>query len=326
MNIKGQKQIDEYYVNLQRIFKNYKNIKSEYIQEIVDFSKDERGLFFILEFCEFTLSEYTRMVREPLKGSRYPIELKFRYIISDLIKGIIEIHKMGLYLCSLLNGDDIQIKEELGKTASNKFKVKLPHPFLSHVMTLINLVPFHTKAGEEEDEIDVNNFRSYFPPEVYINLKKAMKKEIELRHFNEYFINWELLSPFLNQKFDKWSLGYLLYEIIFNAKPFAYENFLMAADKCSHPDQLKYTVFPKRISYICLQLIEECLKYDSGDRIQDIRLQNISADIAKENSNMVDLEIELKSRMDSTRKGIDTVDFEVNSKQSQLESNDLTLK
>lgn len=288
LNIRSEEEKKIYYHNLKEMFDNYESInENHYIQKVYNFIINDDGLYFIVEMTDYSLYDYANMIREPIKNSKYPIEIKFRPIIQSLLKGIIEIHKLGLSFCALINPHEIQIKEEHGANKKNNVDIKFPHPVFSHLAILMSLFP------DEED------FPNYYPPEVYKKILQIRKRENNLQNLSSYVINWENISPFLDQNFDKWALGCLIYELIFNEKVFNYSNLEDATRKSNNNKMsMAYIIFPNKISDVCLQLIDGCLKFDRKERIQDFNLNHIYDEIVYQNSDKEKLEKILKDRLE----------------------------
>lgn len=290
LNIRGPK-IVEYYKNLQKSVRNYENTlkKVECVIKMIDIVVDDRGIYFVMEKFEETLAEYLVGIREPLKNYKYPIEIKFRPIIQSLLNGVITMHEKGLNFNAMLNPNEIQIKEIHGNSGERAtVLVKLPNPLISRVLTLLELVP------NEED------FSSNLPPEIYKAIKVAQENQKMHGNLSKWDVDWECVTPLMNQNFDKWTLGCLLYDLIFNVQPFIYKSFEEALKKIDNPKSKAYVVQPKKISDTCLCIIDECLRDEPRKRIQQVQLKKYYDKIVAENMNRDGLETMLKCRIETT--------------------------
>lgn len=284
--------IEKYYESLRKNFSKYQTIEHKNLQKLYDFIEDENGLYFIVEFCEYTLNDFAEMTREPMKNSKYPIELKFRKIITDILICLQYIHSEGLCLCSLINLNDIYIKETSRGQNKSAFQVKLPHPFLAHLYTLLAL----KSKGD--------SFPSYFSPEVYLSFAKRPNNGGK-----DSFDGIISMLNELDQNFDTWALGFLIYQIIYNCEPFKFESIEDANNKFNQGLEFTYEIYPWKISYHLLKIISDCLKLDPKKRIQYLDFKRIIKEINSKNEDEDILEKELKERIDRMNKDKDPVPF-----------------
>ena len=288
-----EERVEKYYDSLKKNFVKYQTLEHPNLQKLYDFIEDEDGLYFILEFCEYTLNDFAEMTREPMKNSKYPIELKFRKIITDILICLQFIHNEGLCLCALINPNEIYIKEtSRGIQNKSAFQVKLPHPFLAHLFTLLAL----KSKGE--------SFPSYFAPEIYKSFAEKTKKGSK-----DSFDGLITMLNELDQNFDTWALGFLVYNIIYNDEPFKFESIEDANSKFNQGLEFTYDIYPWKVSYHFLKIISDCMKLDPKKRMQSIDFERITKDISSKNEDDDILEKELKERIDRMSKDKDPVPF-----------------
>lgn len=283
----NEERVQRLYESLRHSFKKFKSINHENLQKLQDFIEDKDGLYFVLEFCEYSLFDFVTMTREPLKSSKYPIEMKLRKIILNILECILFIHKEGLYLCALINPQEISIKETGHYQNKSGFQVKLPHPFLAHLFTLLAL----KSCGDV--------FPSYFAPEIYSGIK-------DKEHNNSFEGLLSVLGK-LDQSFDIWAVGYLIYEMLYGNAPFVFESLKEAYTKLQ-PD-FTYEVYPWKVSYQMLKLITDSMKFHPKKRIQVNALQKIISEMNKKGEDNDILERELKDRIEKAAKSKDIAKF-----------------
>lgn len=282
----NEERVQRLYESLRHSFKKFKSIEHENLQKLQDFIEDKDGLYFVLEFCEYSLFDFVTMTREPLKNSKYPIEMKLRKIILNILECILFIHKEGLYLCALINPQEISIKETGHYQNKSGYQVKLPHPFLAHLFSLLAL----RSSGEV--------FPSYFAPEIYNGINKNQ---------NNTFEGLLAVLSKLDQSFDIWAVGYLIYNLLYGNAPFVFESLKEAYTKLK--PEFTYEVYPWKISYQMLKLINDCMKFHPKKRIQVNALQKVISDINKKNEDNELLERELKDRIEKSSKAKDIAKF-----------------
>lgn len=292
----SEERVEKLYQSLKKSFNKFQNIKHPNLQGLYDFIEDKNGLYFVMEFCENTLFDFVRTTREPLKNSKYPIELKFRKIIADMLSCIQYVHECGLYFGALINPQEIYVKEgSRGHgIGSNANLVKLPHPFLAHLFTLLAL-----KSKPE-------SFPSFFAPEIYTGfVEKIYHKKQNL------FEGFTSMLNDIDQNFDIWAFGFWVYEMLFDELPFKFESIEDANSKFSLGTDLTYQIFPWRISFEMLQLITGCLKLDPKKRIQNIDLNKLLKEINLQNEMGDVIEKELKERNEKMNKKKDGISLNI---------------
>ena len=113
----------------------------------------------------------------------------------------------------------------------------------------------------------------------------------------------------LDQNFDTWATGYLLYQILYNDVPFKFESIEDANNKFNLGIELTYEIFPWKISYHMLKLISDSLRLDPKKRIQSIVLDRVIKEIEAKNADADLLEKELKLRIERMNKDKEAVYF-----------------
>ena len=288
-----EERVEKYYESLKNSFPKFQNLTHPNLQKLYDFIEDKNGLYFVLDFCEYTLEDFMEMTRGPMRNSKYPIDLKFRKVITDILKCMQYIHSQGLCLCSLINPHEIYIKETSWGQNKSAFQVKLPHPFLAHLFTLLAM----------KNKSD--NFPSFFAPEIYESFLEKMKKNKTTDTFDGLIT----MLKELDQNFDTWATGYLLYQILYNDVPFKFESIEDANNKFNLGIELTYEIFPWKISYHMLKLISDSLRLDPKKRIQSIVLDRVIKEIEAKNADADLLEKELKLRIERMNKDKEAVYF-----------------
>jgi len=252
---------EKFLENIKKNF-NKSDINHKNILQIYDIIEDENGIYFVEEFCEYNLEDYIKMTVTPFKTSKFPIEIKLLPLIIEIISVIQYVHEKGLYFGALLATNEIYVKETLTNEDEMKsaFSIKMPNPIISLLYTLISI--FSAKN-------DSSFFQSFFPPEFCEKFFKENNKNV----FNEIEINLNSLQ-FLNDNFDKWALGYLMYNLLFDEVPFSFVDAKEAIRKYKDPE-FYYEIFPWKISFNSLNLISSCLKIDEKKRVQNIDFKEI---------------------------------------------------
>ena len=290
---------------LENIKKNFNktDIKHKNILQIYDIIEDEKGIYFIEEFCDYTLEDYIKMTVTPFKSSKFPIEIKLLPIIIEIVSVIQYVHEKGLYFGAFLSTKEIYVKETLTNEDEMKsaFSIKMPNPIISLLYTLLSI--FSAK-------IDPNNFQSFFPPEFCNKFFKENNKN----DLNEVEINLNSLQ-FINDNFDKWALGYLMYNLLFDEVPFSFINAKEAIIKYKDPN-FYYEIFPWKISFNSLNLISSCLKVEEKKRIQNIDFKAILNKYILMSDEFDNFSKEMKERTERMNKNKEPVKFNLyNSKQ-----------
>lgn len=272
--------VKKFFDTIKSSINDFKAIKHDNIQELIDYFDDEEGIFIVYEFCEWTLKDYLTILREPLKYSKIPFETKIRKYIHQILDAVKYLHENNsLAFGGLLNSHDIMISETVqSDVIYTSTSVKMPHPFLSNFITILKIY-------------DVEAFPSFYAPEVFARFKQdEILKAIENK---DTFDMGTLLSK-INQNFDMWSLGYLLYEMIFENPPFVFEDLNKALNTLS--PKYTYQINPYSVSVNVLKIINQCLQYDPNKRIQSFFLIDLTEEIKKENEIGEDFDALLKER------------------------------
>ena len=105
--------LEKLFESLKNEFPKYQSLKHEGLQNLIDFIVNEKGIYFILEFFNFTLNDYIKMNIDQIKNTKTSIELHltgFRELITDFFACVNYIHEKGLYFGSLINPNDIYLK------------------------------------------------------------------------------------------------------------------------------------------------------------------------------------------------------------------------
>jgi len=289
-------QITKFFLGIERGFITYQalykelespEIKKKYnglnvcnlIQRLYDYIDNDDGLFIVLEFCDWTLSDYIQILKEPTKNTLFPFEVKLRKFIPQLVEVITILHETNsICFGGLLNSNDICVSE----TASNlmlsqiEVNIKFPNPFLANLMTMLKIYKFDT-------------FPSFYPPEVYRIYKGENKRFINMESFDI-----SNLASKISPDFDVWALGYLIYEIIDNP-PFIFTNLDDAIKTLT--DSYAIQVRPNFINPKTLLLINSCLQYDPQKRLENEALKEALVELKKEYEDIEDFENKMRQRI-----------------------------
>lgn len=292
-----EERVKKFYDSLRKKFESYKKISHINIQDLKDFIEDEDGIYIVFEFCDYTLKDYVQLLREPVKSTRYPFEIKVRkmiYQILDLLS-YMQDDTVSMSFGGMLNSSDIMITEFADSSSSNSYIVKFPHPFMLELFTFFKIY-------------NIEKFPSFYSPEIY---KLFEAKEVDRAIERKDAFDLSSLMNKFNHNMDMWSLGYLIFEIIFEDPPFVFSNLYSATKSLN--SNFNYKIFPRRISKKCLELITKCLQLDPQDRIKTDYLTEMKFEFKKENENLEDMENSLKNRM-SDKKDFDyVVEFNISS-------------
>lgn len=272
----------KFFESIKNSLNDFKAIDHENIQKLVDYYDDEDGIYIITEFYERTLRDYISILREPIRYSKIPFETKIRKYIYQIIQAIKYLHdEFSLAFGGLLSINDIMVSVISSEGNSQSTSVKLPNPFLSNFITILKIY-------------NKDSFPSFYAPEVFERFRQdEILKVIDNK---DTFEMGTLLSK-INQNFDMWNLGYLLFEMIFENPPFAFDD-LNKALQTLNPGYT-YSINPYSISVNVLRIINQCLQYDPNKRIQSFFLYDLAEEIKKENDMGEDFESLLKERANS---------------------------
>ena len=286
--------LEKLFNSLKNDFVEYQKIEHMNLQKLIDFIQDEKGIYFILEFFDYTLKDYIKLEVEPLKNTKYPIELDVRKFIIDIFKCINDIHEKGLFFGTLLSPNEIFLKKITNNdTAKNNYQVKLPHPFLSYIFTLLEL----------KVNLMNNKYPLHFPPDIYDIIKKRQTDNFE---------SLSSILSFLDTPFDTWTSGFLVYQMLFDDIPFSYMQLeSKKSNKKVEIQEYQYELFPWKISYEILVLITSCLQYHKTSRIQNFDLTNLIRDIERGNEKKTQLKNDLRLRIENMSKEKFPVKFNI---------------
>jgi serine/threonine protein kinase len=274
--------IHKFYENLKQSFSEFENIKHKYIQRLYDYIDDGEGIYIVSEFCDWTLKDYVHDIREPLRNTRFPFEIKLRKAIKEIVETVIYLHEdLSLTLGGLLNSADIMVSEFNDTNSISIIVVKLPNPFISNLLTMLKMY-------------DMEEFPSYYAPEVYKLFEEdKLLKSIEKK---ESFELGDFFSK-LNQNFDIWCLGYLLYEILFEIPPFNFDDLKSALSTLN--EDATYKIHPYHISPVILKLINHCLQFEQQERIQTSSLKEYFEELKQDQDNIDEVEKQLRARINN---------------------------
>lgn len=275
----SESKINKYFENLKNSYNDFKRIKSKTIQELKDYIEDDKGIYIVVEYCEYILKDYVEILTEPIRNSNIPSEIKLRNLIIQILETVYTIHeKYSLTFGGSLNIYDIMINENYKKNAENSVTVKFPHPFISHILTVLNI--YNTES-----------FPSHYAPEVY-----KLFEEDSSKHTIEKKTEFDLGSVLnkINQNFDMWALGYLLFEILYGNPPFIFNSLSNALYSLN--DKFTYKVNPYYISSIMLKFINTCLQLEPQERMQSYNLQDLIEELTRELSNLEEFEKMMRNR------------------------------
>lgn len=280
LNLSSDK-VAKFFDTIKKSINDYRNIKLDRVQQLIDYTDDNDGMYIVTEFCDLTLRDLIAIIREPVRNSRIPFECKIRDYIYQILAGVYELHdKYSLAFGGLLNASDIMVSE----TDSGGYVVRFPHPFLANLITILKIY-------------NKESFPTHYSPEVYeLFSDDQILKVIEKK---DSFDMGSLLSK-INQNFDMWSLGYLIFELIFENPPFEFNDLSKALSALNR--DYTYKINPYMVSPNILKLINDCLQYDPQNRMHSYSLHQLKEDIKKENDNKEDFENALKERSQKSDK------------------------
>ena len=264
--------LEKLFNSLKNDFVEYQKIEHTNLQKLIDFIQDEKGIYFILEFFDYTLKDYIKLEVEPLKNTKYPIELDVRKFIVDIFKCTNDIHEKGLFFGTLLSPNEIFLK----KITNND-------------TTKTNLMN--------------NKYPLHFPPDIYDIIKKRQTDNFE---------SLNSILSYLDTPFDTWTSGFLVYQMLFVDIPFSYMQLeSKKSNKKVEIQEYQYELFPWKISYEILVLITSCLQYHKTSRIQNFDLTNLIRDIERGNEKKTQLKNDLRLRIENMSKEKFPVKFNI---------------
>lgn len=272
------------YQNLQSTFIAKSKIKHPNIQEMIDYCETEDEIYYVMEYCDMPLYDYLIQLREYCSMYKEPIEFKVRGMIEEMINFIGFIHDQGLHMAGLIDIRQIyvQIKEE-------EIILKFLHPILATVFTLLKV---YTRE---------NDFPSFFAPELLA--KMVNQKEIENKIVNNdslYEVSEVLMVIQPLFTFDYWSLGMLVYEMIFGKLP---HQFNTLKETSEFNENKVYTIEIAAITYEMVDLITMCLKYQTGKRFNINSQEMFLRDFSEHNKNEEAIDKEITKRKETYKEG-----------------------
>jgi hypothetical protein len=149
--------------------------------------------------------------------------------------------KSTIFFGGLLNSFDIYVN----KKESDDGLIKITHPFFFELETIFKI-------------LDNEQYQNFYPPEFICNFRQLDNGKITLD-------SKDLSDPFskINHNFDMWALGYLLYEILYESRPYNFTT-LEKAKKRFNNTNICYKIKRSKYSPFITELITGCLK--SKDR------------------------------------------------------------
>lgn len=287
-----KKEIQIFYQNLKQNFEKYSTVKRENIQEMIDFVETADGIFYIMEFCDISLSDYLNQLRIEKWISETDMELHVRGFIISILSCLSSAHEENMHYCGLIDIKDIYLQKlsnkeykEHEENKENKnhegYIIKFLHPCLSDLMTLLKIY-------------DKKECPSFFAPEIYEKFKNKEEIDKQLSFYGSFEAVSIILKGFANFVFDFWSAGVLFYQMIFDKKPFQIKSLN------SYDTDLKVGM-TYEMNTFCItekmeKLISGCLLYKMEKRLGGNLIEKILRDLNKEKDNKQDTEKELKIR------------------------------
>ena len=80
-----ENQMIKFFDTIKGSLNDFKFVKHNNIQQLIDYKEDDSGMYIITELCEYTLKDYISLIREPLKFNKLPLETKVRRLIIQII-------------------------------------------------------------------------------------------------------------------------------------------------------------------------------------------------------------------------------------------------
>jgi len=253
-----------YYDDLLKEFKNSEeNIdlinNSESIQKIYDIQINEKGVFVVTEFCETTLEEYLRKLRESIKSNKCA-ELKYRNIFIPILD-LVDDLDYKVSFSALINSNDIYVNEfgeEISNSGSSNNKkqnsfIKITHPFFNQLETVFKI-------------LDNEHYPNFYPPQFIDQFKLDPQTGKVLMDCTDLS---DALS-LINHNFDTWALGYLLYEILYEIVPFKFEN-IEKAKFAFKKNKVNYKIKRNKYSLFITDVIKNSMKYEKRLNLKTVK-------------------------------------------------------
>jgi serine/threonine protein kinase len=282
---KGHNDFDSFYNHFYKSFPSYKNLfredegKASQVIELEDFLKDEDGIYTVTKYAEYTLKDYVNSLH---KSSVF--EKKVRKLIEQIFKAVCLNIEENKSLCfgGFFNSNDIMVQESsVSEGLENTISVKFPNPFMAEFFTIVKMY-------------DPEQLPCFYAPELFEMFESDGHGGLRK---SQTFDLSDFLSA-MHQPMDIWSLGCMLYEILFDDFPFKIGDIKHLKEN-SYFD--KYSIYPKRISKTMLDVIDRCLKYEKDERLPIKTLNSFHINLKKENQNLDDVEKDLKKRAESEK-------------------------
>jgi len=289
---KGKNSLDDFISNLRKSCNFHKEkIHSHNMQKLHDCIITDRGIFTVLDYFDTSLKDYIAVLKEPIKNfATYPFELKILKILTQILDAIIYIHNgKNVFLGGFLNPYQIMIEEldseintGFDKKGGGEIIVKFPNPFMSDILTLYYLI--ENKKN--------NYFVTYLAPDIL--------KEFEMSQNKRFTTDYNDVFNKISHNTDMWSLGYLIYELVFDEQPFNFTDPKTASNELN--ENFSYEIMPHKVTKNVLAIIIKCLQLNASNRMDSLLLKSIKQNLERDGENLEAIEILLNKAIEAKEK------------------------
>ena len=232
------------FQNLKEEYSELSKIKHENILQIIDCTENKKSIYFICEYCDTNLEDYCVELRNEHFIYSDEMEAITRQYIVSILNCLLTMHEQKVHFLGLIDIKNIfMVQQKQEKTI--KRTIKLLHPALSSLITLLKVY-------------DKKNFPDFFAREIYEKLANKNEIVTKIISTHSFSVIRDEIYSIPNFIYDYWSVGILVYKIIFNQPPFKVTSLGKIDYELEEGKQ--YEIKSDCLSSTVEELITNCLK------------------------------------------------------------------
>ena len=122
-------------------------------------------------------------------------------------------------------------------------------------------------------------------------------KEFEMSQNKKFQTDYNDVFNKISHNTDMWSLGYLVYELVFDDQPFVFTDSKTAFNELN--ENFSYEIWPHKITKNLLAIIIKCLQLNASNRMDSLLLKAIKQTLERECENLEAIEILLNKAIEA---------------------------